>query len=83
MVNEVQVARDLYVALKAGDRDRLSELLHPSFVARTTEGLPLGLGGVYHGVEETWREFWGRIGENFRVRAEPQGFHPLTDGASS
>jgi 2-(1,2-epoxy-1,2-dihydrophenyl)acetyl-CoA isomerase len=80
MVNEVQVARDLYAALKAGDRDRLSELLHPSFVARATEGLPLGLGGVYNGVEEAWREFWGRIGENFRVRAEPQGFHPLTDG---
>ncbi len=79
-MKEVQAARDLYVALTTGDQARLTHLLHPGFVVRATDGLPLDLGGVYSGPEEAWREFWGRIGRHFRVRAEPQDFHELAGG---
>ena len=79
-MNEIQAARDLYAALTAGDQARLAQLLHPGFVAKATDGLPLNLGGVYNGAEQAWQEFWGRIGQHFRVRAQPQDFHQLAGG---
>ncbi|MDQ2813934.1 MAG: enoyl-CoA hydratase-related protein [Actinomycetota bacterium] len=74
------LASDLYQALEAGDRGRLAELLHPGFEGRVTEGLPLGLGGEYHGPEAMRRGFWGRIGLSFAIRAVPAEFCPLPDG---
>jgi 2-(1,2-epoxy-1,2-dihydrophenyl)acetyl-CoA isomerase len=75
-----QLAKRLYRALATGDRDELDELLHPGFVGRTTEGLPLGLGGHYQGPDAMRREFWGRIGASFVARAEPVEFGSLDDG---
>jgi 2-(1,2-epoxy-1,2-dihydrophenyl)acetyl-CoA isomerase len=74
------VAADLYQALESGDRARLAELLHPDFEGRVTEGLPLGLGGQYHGPDAMRRDFWGRIGRSFAVRAVPAEFCLLPDG---
>jgi len=76
----VSIASDLYQALAAGDRARLTELLHPGFEGRVTEGLPFGLGGEYHGPDAMRRDFWGRIGRSFTVRAVPAEFCPLPDG---
>lgn len=73
-------ARELYAALADGDRQRLEELLHPGFEGRTSEGLPLGLGGVYRGPEHMRREFWGRIARHYSARAEPEEFRSLDDG---
>ena len=74
------IAADLCQALAAGDRARLAELLHPGFEGRVTEGLPLGLGGQYHGPDAMRRDFWGRIGRSFAVRAVPAEFCLLPDG---
>ncbi|MBB2504944.1 nuclear transport factor 2 family protein, partial [Amycolatopsis echigonensis] len=74
-----KLAASLYDALARGDRDLLSELLHPDFVGRTTAGLPMELGGTYHGAEQMRREFWGGIARHFVARAEPASFHPLDD----
>ena len=74
------IAADLYQALESGDRARLAELLHPDFEGRVTEGLPLGLGGQYHGPDAMRRDFWGRIGRSFAVRAVPAEFCLLPDG---
>ena len=73
-------ARHLYEALASGDAGSVRELLHPSFTGRTTEGLPLGLGGDYDGPETMAQDFWWAIGRHYRARAEPEQFLPLADG---
>jgi 2-(1,2-epoxy-1,2-dihydrophenyl)acetyl-CoA isomerase len=81
MDNGQQLAQDLYQALGAWDRTRLGELLHRDFEGHATEGLPLGLGGTYHGPEAMCRDFWARIGQAFAgARAIPAGYAPLPDG---
>lgn len=70
----------LYDALAAGDRAVIGGLLHPEFVGHTTAGLPLELGGTYEGPDAMRREFWGRIGQSFDVRAYPTEFSFLDDG---
>lgn len=75
-----KLATELYLALARGDRDRLASLLHPEFEGRTTEGLPLELGGTYHGPDAMRREFWGRVAKSFTARAEPAEFGLLDDG---
>jgi len=76
-----QLGADLYRALAEGNRERLAELLHPRFEGRTTEGLPLGLGGSYHGADAMRRDFWGRIAESFAAAAaKPAEFGLLDDG---
>lgn len=76
----VALATRLYAALASGDRAALGELLHPDFIGRTTDGLPLGLGGRYAGPEDMQRRFWWQIGRNYRVAARPESFHTLDDG---
>jgi len=75
-----ELATQLYRALSAGDRDGLDRLLHPAFEGHATEGLPLGLGGDYHGPAEMRRDFWGRIGRSYAACAVPGEFALLDDG---
>lgn len=79
-MEHVQLVESLYKALAAGDADTATELLHPDFVGRTTEGLPLDLGGVFSGPGEMLREFWWRIGRHYRAKAVPRQFLPTEDG---
>ena len=75
-----QIATELYQVLADGDGARLAALLHPGFEGQVTEGLPLGLGGRYHGPEAMRRDFWGQIARSFEARAEPASYCPLPDG---
>ncbi len=79
MTNEprAELARRLYKALANGDRAVLAELLKPDFVGRTAAGLPLGLGGTYHGADVMQRDFWWQIGKAYDMRAEPETFEQL------
>lgn len=74
------LARALYAALAAGDRDRLDALLHPEFTGHTAEGMPFGIGGVHDSPTAMRRNGWGKIARNFEARAEPERFLDLTDG---
>lgn len=74
------VARRLYAALAAGDRDALAAVLDPAFHGRTAEGLPLGLGGDHDGPDAMRRDVWGRIARHFDARAEPERYLPAGDG---
>ncbi|MCK1642143.1 enoyl-CoA hydratase/isomerase family protein [Bradyrhizobium sp. 157] len=74
------LARTLYAALAAGDRDQLDRLLHPSFVGRTAEGMPFGIGGQHDGPAAMRRNGWGAIARHFEARAEPEQFCDLADG---
>src|SRR6266700_5417210 len=76
----VEQATRLYAALAKGDRETLAVLLSPAFRGRTTEGLPLDLGGSYDSADSMQRDFWWRIGEHFHVEAHPEDFHALDDG---
>lgn len=76
----VGTAQRLYEALARGDRDALDELLHPDFVGRAAEGLPLQMGGEHVGGEAMRTNLWWRIGEHFKVRALAEDFQILPDG---
>ncbi|MGV0652768.1 enoyl-CoA hydratase-related protein [Mycolicibacterium thermoresistibile] len=76
----VGTAQRLYEALARGDRDALDELLHPDFVGRAAEGLPLQMGGEHVGAEAMRTNLWWRIGEHFKVRALAEDFQILPDG---
>jgi 2-(1,2-epoxy-1,2-dihydrophenyl)acetyl-CoA isomerase len=76
----ILLARHLYESLASGDAGSVHALLHPSFTGRTTEGLPLGLGGDHASPEAMTEDFWWAIGRHYRARAEPGQFLPLADG---
>lgn len=75
-----EIAEHWYRALTVGDRDALARVLHPTFEAHVTSGMPLGLGGVYVGPDEARRRFWGVIARHYRARAVPETFETLPDG---
>jgi 2-(1,2-epoxy-1,2-dihydrophenyl)acetyl-CoA isomerase len=70
---------ELYAALAKGDAARIERLLHPDFVGTTTAGLPLDLGGTYHGAQSMRDDFWWQIGRSFRAEAVPEDFQQLDD----
>ena len=74
------LARALYAALAAGDREQLDALLHPEVTGRTAEGMPFGIGGNYESPMAMRRNGWGRIAKHFEARAEPEQFLDLADG---
>jgi 2-(1,2-epoxy-1,2-dihydrophenyl)acetyl-CoA isomerase len=77
---EVSSAQQLYRALAIGDREALSELLHPEFVGHATDGLPLDMGGRHDGPEAMQRDLWWTIGRHYKVEAQPEEFRMLDDG---
>jgi 2-(1,2-epoxy-1,2-dihydrophenyl)acetyl-CoA isomerase len=74
------LARALYAALAAGDREQLDTLLHPEFTGRTAEGMPFGIGGDHDTPAAMRRNGWGAIARHFEARAEPEKFLDLADG---
>jgi 2-(1,2-epoxy-1,2-dihydrophenyl)acetyl-CoA isomerase len=69
-----EVARALYAALAAGDREQLDALLHQNFVGVLAEGMPFGIGGRHEGSAAMRRNGWGAIARHFAARAEPERF---------
>src|SRR5258705_7458615 len=78
--NAADLARALYAALAAGDRDQLDALLHPEFCGRTAEGMPFGIGGDHDSPAAMRRNGWGAIARHFEAHAEPERFLDLADG---
>src|SRR5712675_480069 len=78
--NPADLARALYAALTAGDRDQLDALLHPEFTGRTAEGMPFGIGGHHDSPAAMRRNGWGAIARHFEARADPEKFLDLADG---
>lgn len=77
----VELAKRMYEALATGDRDTLTDVLHPDFEGHTATGMPLALGGVYHGPDAMRRSFWGVIARHYRAQAVPATFEPLATGS--
>lgn len=68
------IARALYAALAAGNREQLETLLDPDFVGEIAEGMPFGIGGRHEGASAMRRNGWGAIARHFTARAEPERF---------
>ena len=77
---KVSAAQRLYRALACGDRDVLASLLHPDFVGRATDGLPLNMGGEHLGPEAMQQNLWWRIGRHYTAEAQVDEFRTLDDG---
>src|SRR5436309_12878996 len=78
--SSADLARALYAALAAGNREELDALLHSEFTGRTAEGMPFGIGGDHDGPAAMRRNGWGAIARHFEARAEPERFLDLADG---
>lgn len=74
------LARSLYTALAAGDRDQLEGLLHPKFVGRIAEGMPFGVGGRHESPSAMRSNGWGGIARHFTARADPERFLEVGTG---
>lgn len=79
-LSSTDLARALYAALDAGDREQLDALLHPEFTGSIAEGMPFGIGGDHVGAAAMRRNGWGAIARHFEARAEPEQFLDLSDG---
>ncbi|AHK36096.1 2-ketocyclohexanecarboxyl-CoA hydrolase [Rhodococcus opacus PD630] len=71
----------LYATLAAGDRAGVLSLLDAEFVGHGAAGMPLALGGTYHGPEAMYDNFWAGIGRHFRAQAHAASVTELGDGA--
>lgn len=75
----VALARALYPALAAGNRDAVLELLADDFVGVLSAGLPAPIGGRHEG-RSAMVDGWWAIGRRFGVRAEPSRWYPCGAG---
>ena len=66
-----ELVRSLYAALADWDKERLRELLDPSFEAELPEGMPMGAGGRRTGAEAMIRDTWRPLGRTYAMRPEP------------
>ena len=76
----VTTAQALYRALASGDRPAVTALLSDDFIGHAAEGLPLGMGGEHRGAEAMQRNLWWKIGQHFKVQAQPDELRILDDG---
>ena len=75
--HNVAVVQRFYGAAATHDTSKVVPVLTEDFVGTTTEGLPNGLGGVYHGNENAVAKIWGRIWALFDMNGEAAEFLPL------
>ena len=77
--HNVAVVQRFYIAAATHDTSKVVPVLTEDFVGTTTEGLPNGLGGVYHGNENAVAKIWGRIWSLFDMNGEAAEFLPVGD----
>ena len=69
-----ETAARLYAALKSRDVEALVELLDPGFIARVSEGMPLGVGGDIRGPREMVLGVWGKVAGAFDAVPHPDEY---------
>lgn len=77
--HNVAVVQRFYGAAATHDTSKVVPVLTADFVGTTTEGLPNGLGGVYHGNENAVAKIWGRIWSLFDMTGEATEILPVGD----
>ena len=65
------VVQRFYEALATNDGSKVVPLLTEDFVGIVAEGIPNGLGGVYHGNEHAVANIWNRLWDLFYAHGEP------------
>jgi ketosteroid isomerase-like protein len=79
MTETVEIAARLYAALHNADHAALSNLLHPSFTGRVSQGMPLGVGGTIDGPNQMIRGVWGVIATAFDTAPIPDEYLQIAD----
>lgn len=69
----------LAVARRFYDASAFMRMLNEDFVVTVSEGMPHGLGGVYHDPRDA-TDVWCRIWALYDMRADPAEFLPVADG---
>jgi ketosteroid isomerase-like protein len=77
--HNVAVVQRFYGAAATHDTSKVVPVLTEDFIGTTTEGLPNGLGGVYHGNENAVAKIWGRIWSLFDMNGEATEILPVGD----
>ncbi len=77
--HNLAVVQRFYAAAATHDESKVVPVLTEDFVGQTTEGLPNGLGGVYHGNVNAVAKIWGRIWAMFDMNGEAADFLPVDD----
>ncbi|MBC8732289.1 nuclear transport factor 2 family protein [Paraburkholderia sp. UCT2] len=77
--HNLAVVQRFYGAAATHDTSNVLPVLTDDFIGTATEGLPHGLGGVYHGNEKAVTEIWGRIWTLFNMTGEVTEFIPFDD----
>jgi hypothetical protein len=67
--------KQLYAALRTANLKVLHARLSPDFRGELTSGLPLGLGGIYEGLEVMIGSGWGVVGEHFTRAPQVNRFY--------
>lgn len=75
----VTVAERLYQALQGGDADALVELLDPTFTARVSEGMPLGVGGDIGDPKNMLMNVWGKVAGEYAAAPYPDEYLEVGD----
>lgn len=64
----------LYEGFEKSDPKLMLGALHPEFVLKVSEGMPLGVGGVHHGAQAALRDCWGVIFTAYAIRPVPEEY---------
>jgi ketosteroid isomerase-like protein len=70
----------MYSALATGDRAGVESVLHQSFEADFSPGLPAPIGGHHVGAADCIDNGWWAIGARWAVRAQPARWLPCGAG---
>ena len=77
--HNLAVVHGFYEALGTNDTSKVVPTVTEDFVGTVAEGMPNGLGGVYHGDEDAVAKIWGRIWALYYVHGEPTEFFAVSD----
>lgn len=74
-----ELGRRLYAFLRGESDEPAEALLTEDFTGHLTDGLPLELGGDYHGRDDMIARGWGRVGKSFDMHPEPEELYAVGD----
>lgn len=70
----LKLVEKFYEGFEKADVELMLSALHPDFVLRVSEGMPLGVGGVHHGPQAAFRDCWGIIFTAYDTRPVPEEY---------
>ncbi|MFI6315981.1 nuclear transport factor 2 family protein [Nonomuraea sp. NPDC050556] len=70
----LKLVEQLYKGFESHDPQTMLAVLHPEFVLRVSDGMPLGVGGEHHGPQAAMRDCWGVIFGAYDTAPVPEDY---------